>query len=79
MADNEVQKKHKKNSQSLKRVQYKAHYNFHKRLRDAQEQRRLQEQLETGDFDLDESPLVDKSDVADQVAAEAESKKKGSK
>lgn len=62
----------KKNSQSLDRVRAKAHYNFHKRLRAAEEDAKFKEKLDSGHFNFDESPLM----TPDEIAA---NKKKGDK
>jgi hypothetical protein len=59
----------------LKRAQRKAHFNFHKRVRDAEERKRLDAMLDSNDFDFDESPLLDRSVVADRAAKD----KKGGK
>jgi hypothetical protein len=68
-------KQDQSNSQSLDRVRAKSHYNFHKRLRDAEEDRKLQERLNAGDFNFDESPLVNSDEVEEAAKARAESKK----
>ncbi len=62
----------------LKRAQRKAHFNLHKRMRDAEEKKRLDSMLDSDDFDFDQSPLVDRSVVTDK-AANAVNEKKGGK
>lgn len=71
----------RKGTTHLKRAQAKAHYNFHKRLRDAEEEKRLKEQLDSKsfDFDVNESPLVDKADVAKSAQSAKDDSEKGNK
>lgn len=53
----------RKGTTHMKRAQAKAHFNFHKRLRDAEEAKRMKEQLdsESFDFDVNESPLAERA------------------
>lgn len=60
MADRPTKNPNKKGTTHLQRARVKAHYNFHKRMRDAEEERKLKQQLDSDslDFDVNESPLA---------------------